>query len=53
VQTQLELSVVNATHSPIKGPAGNIEFLMHIRNEPGQSAPIDWARLVEHAHKEL
>jgi 23S rRNA (cytidine1920-2'-O)/16S rRNA (cytidine1409-2'-O)-methyltransferase len=53
VQTQLELSVVNATHSPIKGPAGNIEFLMHIRNEPARSAPIDWARLVEHAHKEL
>ncbi|MCL6642388.1 MAG: TlyA family RNA methyltransferase [Candidatus Bipolaricaulota bacterium] len=53
VHTQLKLSVINATYSPIKGPAGNIEFFMHIRNEPSQSAPIDWARLVEHAHKEL
>jgi len=53
VQTQLGLSVINATHSPIRGPAGNIEFFMHIRNEPSQSAAIDWARLVEHAHKEL
>ncbi len=53
VQTQLKLSVVNATHSPIKGPAGNIEFFMHIRNESSQSATIDWARLVEQAHKKL
>ncbi len=53
VQDQLQLSVVNATHSSIRGPAGNIEFFMHIVSEPHQSAPIDWARLVEHAHKEL
>lgn len=53
VQDQLQLSVVNATHSSIRGPAGNIEFFMHIVSEPQQSAPIDWARLVEHAHKEL
>jgi len=52
-QDQLKLSVVNATFSPLKGPAGNIEFFMHIRNEAAPSAPIDWARLVEHAHKEL
>ncbi len=53
VQTQLGLSVVNATHSPIRGPAGNIEFFLHIANAPTKSAPIDWARLVAHAHKEL
>lgn len=50
---QLRLSVVNATYSPIRGPAGNIEFFLHIRNEPSQSTPIDWARLVEQAHKAL
>jgi 23S rRNA (cytidine1920-2'-O)/16S rRNA (cytidine1409-2'-O)-methyltransferase len=53
VQTQLGLSVANATHSPIKGPAGNIEFFVHIVSEPQKSAPIDWARLVEQAHQEL
>ncbi|MFN4218244.1 MAG: TlyA family RNA methyltransferase [Candidatus Bipolaricaulia bacterium] len=53
VEDHLKLSVVNATFSPIKGPAGNIEFFMHIRNEPSRSVPVDWARLVEHAHKEL
>ncbi len=53
VADQLELSLMNATYSPIRGPAGNIEFFMHIRNESSHSAPIDWARLVEHAHKEL
>ncbi len=52
-QDQLKLSVVNATFSPIKGPAGNIEFFMHIRNEPSHGVPIDWARLVEQAHQEL
>lgn len=52
-QDQLKLSVVNATFSPIKGPAGNIEFFLHIVSEPQKSAPIDWARLVEQAHQEL
>lgn len=52
-QDQLQLSVINATYSPIRGPAGNIEFFLHIRNKSSQSTPIDWARLVEHAHKEL
>ncbi|MCX8103223.1 MAG: TlyA family RNA methyltransferase [Candidatus Bipolaricaulota bacterium] len=52
-QEQLQLSVVNATFSPIRGPAGNIEFFMHIRNASSHGVPLDWARLVEHAHKEL
>lgn len=52
-EEKLKLSVVNATHSPIRGPAGNIEFFLHIRNESSLGVPIDWARLVEHAHKEL
>lgn len=52
-EDQLQLSVVNATYSPIRGPAGNIEFFLHIINEASHSAPIDWAQLVEHAHKAL
>jgi 23S rRNA (cytidine1920-2'-O)/16S rRNA (cytidine1409-2'-O)-methyltransferase len=50
---ELALSVVNATYSPIKGPAGNIEFLLHIKNEPHQSQSIDWATLVTEAHQSL
>ncbi len=53
VTEQLALSVVNATFSPIKGPAGNIEFFLHIVSEPQKSAPLDWARLVEQARQEL
>ncbi len=53
LQDQAQLSVVNGTFSPIKGPAGNIEFFIHIRNEPSRSVPIDWARLVEQAHRAL
>ena len=30
---QLGLTVQGITHSPIKGPAGNIEFLMHLSRD--------------------
>ncbi len=53
VTDQLALSVVNATFSPIKGPAGNVEFFMHIQNGSSCSVPIDWAGLVTQAHREL
>ena len=52
-ERELGLSVINATHSPLKGPAGNIEFLLHVLNEPGRSRAIDWAALVKKAHEEL
>lgn len=52
-QDQLQLSVANATFSPIKGPAGNIEFFVHLVSQPQKSAPIDWAGLVTQAHQEL
>ncbi|NLD83082.1 MAG: TlyA family RNA methyltransferase [Clostridiales bacterium] len=46
--------VENLTFSPIKGPAGNIEFLADIRPGAGQAVPDDRiARLVEEAHREL
>ena len=50
---ELELSVINATFSPFKGPAGNIEFFLHLRLEPGIVTPLDMARLVTEAHQEL
>ena len=53
VQTELELSVVNATHSPITGPAGNIEFLLHLLAVKVESRTIDWETVVATAHQEL
>ena len=46
--------VADLTFSPIKGPAGNIEFLADIRPGPG-SAPSDGqiSALVRSAHEEL
>ena len=42
------------TFSPIKGPAGNIEFLADIRAGPGDEIPEDSLRaLVDQAHREL
>jgi 23S rRNA (cytidine1920-2'-O)/16S rRNA (cytidine1409-2'-O)-methyltransferase len=52
-ERELELSVIDATHSPLKGPAGNIEFFIHLVNAPGRSREIDWAQLVREAHEEL
>jgi len=52
-ERELGLSVINATHSPFKGPAGNIEFLLHLVNGPGRSRAIDWAARVKKAHEEL
>lgn len=49
--------VLNLEFSPIKGPEGNIEYLLHLLNHPeGQmyeEVPIDPARIVEEAHKSL
>lgn len=47
---ELNLSVLNATFSPIKGPAGNIEFLLHIKNASGASLELDFESLVRQAH---
>jgi 23S rRNA (cytidine1920-2'-O)/16S rRNA (cytidine1409-2'-O)-methyltransferase len=46
------LYIVNLTHSPIKGPAGNIEFLAHWKNY-GVASKVDTAAVVESAHVEL
>ncbi len=50
---ELKLSLLNATFSPIQGPAGNIEFFLHLKNAEGASEEIDFERLVEEAHEEL
>jgi 23S rRNA (cytidine1920-2'-O)/16S rRNA (cytidine1409-2'-O)-methyltransferase len=43
---QLELSVLHCTYSPIKGPAGNIEFLLHLSTTTGISTAIDFREIV-------
>ena len=47
----------NLEFSPIKGPEGNIEYLLHIKKLPegryGEDAAVDVGKVVENAHKEL
>ena len=53
---EMEMSVLGITHSPIRGPAGNIEYLLWI-NEDGHRAQSFALNLVEQmvdqAHQEL
>ena len=50
---ELGFSVINATFSPFRGPAGNIEFLLHLVSKSGVGALLNFARLVAEAHQEL
>jgi 23S rRNA (cytidine1920-2'-O)/16S rRNA (cytidine1409-2'-O)-methyltransferase len=51
--TKLGLSLINATYSPLKGPAGNIEFLAHWRPAGPSTFDLDLAGLVDQAHDAL
>ena len=53
--TSIGFSVKNLEYSPIKGPEGNIEYLVHIRKDDlGETeAAIDAAAVVAAAHREL
>ena len=53
LENELKLSLVNATFSPLKGPAGNIEFLLHILNCSGESRFINIEKTVREAHAQL
>jgi 23S rRNA (cytidine1920-2'-O)/16S rRNA (cytidine1409-2'-O)-methyltransferase len=53
IVTKLRYSICGSTHSPIKGPAGNIEFLIYLKPISDQSHKINWQRIVEEAHQEL
>jgi len=41
------------THSPIKGPKGNIEFLLYFATFDDGAVSVDIPAVVENAHKEL
>lgn len=47
------LSVCGLDFSPVKGPEGNIEFLLYLKNSSNGYSVPDIKLLVEQAHKEL
>jgi len=47
-------SVLGLTFSPVKGPEGNIEYLIYLqKSEQPQSIPLDIRALVEESHNQL
>lgn len=55
VATGLDLFPVNLTYSPIKGPAGNIEYLLYLTNNTdcGKIEEIKIIEIVNKAHENL
>ena len=57
LQTAMDLgfSILNLEYSPIKGPEGNIEYLVHLKKtqEGENSAEVNAEAVVEAAHGEL
>jgi 23S rRNA (cytidine1920-2'-O)/16S rRNA (cytidine1409-2'-O)-methyltransferase len=50
----LDLSVLNLSYSPIKGPEGNIEYLIYLKkNNTLTVSDINIKDIVEKSHKEL
>ena len=48
---EIGFTILNLDYSPIKGPEGNIEYLMHIKKTDAPSAEIDIDKIVEDSHK--
>lgn len=48
-------TILGLTYSPVKGPEGNIEYLIHLRKSdaPENHAGVEIEALVEESHKEL
>lgn len=53
----IDLGIQNLEFSPIKGPEGNIEYLLHLQNHPEQygqtKGEVNLLEVVEEAHKTL
>ena len=53
----ISFEVKHLEFSPIKGPEGNIEYLLHIKKLPegeyNDQVPVDVDQVVAAAHKEL
>ena len=50
---ELEFNVLGLTYSPVKGPAGNIEFLGHLTLADKEGIRPDTQTLVLQAHEAL
>ena len=53
---QAGFAVLDLTHSPIKGPEGNIEYLMFLQKNAGDEGRVNAdliTRVVHKAHAEL
>lgn len=50
---ELGFTILGLTFSPVKGPAGNIEFLGHLTLADAQGIEPDTAQVVAQAHKTL
>ena len=50
---EIGFGVLNLEFSPIKGPEGNIEYLLHLKKQAESSDSVDPTAVVEEAHKEL
>ncbi len=54
IEEKTDLTLVNVTFSPIRGPEGNIEFLFHLRSPKGtiiEHEPADFQKTVREAHE--
>jgi 23S rRNA (cytidine1920-2'-O)/16S rRNA (cytidine1409-2'-O)-methyltransferase len=51
LEDERHLCVINATFSPVKGPAGNIEFFLHMVNSLDSRRPLKLEQLVVEAHR--
>lgn len=50
---ELGFTVCGLDFSPIKGPEGNIEYLIYLKKNGGESLPIDIDAIVEASHASL
>ncbi|MCK9216738.1 MAG: TlyA family RNA methyltransferase [Firmicutes bacterium] len=52
IREKLNLAIKNLTYSPIKGPEGNIEYLIHIVKDSSFEKIIDLDKLIDNIVKE-
>jgi len=54
--TEIGLTIINFTYSPIKGPEGNIEYLLYIKNTEPSNMSLDMEyieNIIDQSHKSL
>lgn len=53
VSKDLEYNILNLDFSPVKGPEGNIEYLLHLSNKKTGNLEVDILKIVDLAHNNL